>query len=146
MQCGILPPQKGLFFHWATSITYPVIKPLTQLDFPVANVLFLLLGAAIAAYYYSGLRTRELAVAAARSHCVTLQLQLLDQSVSLRSTKIHADRKTLLAVQRDYEFEFTATGEERYSGKICMLNKTPKTIWLQPHRLPDNQPVKDSSP
>lgn len=110
----------------------------------MANVLLLLFGVAIAAYYYSGLRTRELAVAAAKSHCVTLQLQLLDQSVSLRSTRIRTDKNTLLAVQRDYEFEFTATGEERYSGKISMLNKTPQTIWLQPHRLPDNPLEQDS--
>ena len=102
------------------------------------NISILLLILAVTAYYYSGLRTRELAVAAAKNYCQNLQLQLLDQSVSLSHTRIVMRRHTVLAFQRNYRFEFTATGDERYHGKISMLNQHIQSVWLQPHRLPDS--------
>ena len=108
------------------------------------NILLFLLALAIAGYYYSGMRARELAVQAARAHCKSLQLQLLDQSVSLRSTKIAPSKSSLLALQRDYEFEFTATGDERYCGKLSMLNQSPQSIWLQAHRLPTTPTNEDT--
>jgi len=107
------------------------------LENPLANLLLILFVVAVAGYYYSGLRARELAVIATRSHCKTLQLQLLDQSVSLRTTRLFANKQAFLAIKREYDFEFTATGDERYRGKISMLNNTPQSIWLQPHRLPE---------
>ena len=100
------------------------------------NLLLIIAGIAIVALLYNGLKVRELAVSSARAHCQQLQLQLLDQSVSLQSTRLVRDPHALALLQRDYRFEFTATGDERYKGKICMRNGRLHSIWLQPHRLP----------
>lgn len=100
------------------------------------NTILLLAALLIGAYYFSSLRTRELAVQAVRSHCHSMQLQLLDQSVSQISTRIVFHQNKVLAIQRCFDFEFTATGDERYRGKITMLNNVKDSIWLQAHRLP----------
>lgn len=95
----------------------------------------LLLGAA-AVYYYTSLKIREIAIAAVRKHCQQMNLQLLDQSVSLYRVRPGLSNTNLLTLSRRFVFEFTSTGDERYKGEIVLLGNQVKKITLQPHRMP----------
>ena len=87
----------------------------------------------------NGMRVRELAVLASKRHCQQLGLQLLDQSVSLMSTRPHRTKSGQLGIKRVYRFEFTSTGDERYKGSIAMHNQVRHDIHLEPHRMPDSE-------
>lgn len=89
----------------------------------------------------SALRIREIAIAATRRHLKTLDLQLLDQSVSLSKIRVAYNQprqEATFGLLRIYRFAFTSTGDERYHGEVKMINARLLDISLEPHRLPDN--------
>jgi len=99
-------------------------------------------------YFYTSLRVKELAIAAARNGCNQQGVQLLDQSVSLRKVTL-GRRSSIQAganiyVCRDYGFEFTSTGEQRYQGTVTLHGHHIAHIQLQPHRMPE-QAQSDSA-
>ena len=105
----------------------------------------LLIGCGFAGlYFYTSLRVRELAIAAARKRCVQESLQLLDQSVSMRKVRLGTRSGVLqsdgLYICRHYDFEFTSTRDERYRGDITMHGNRIAQLQLQPHRMPESSP------
>lgn len=70
-----------------------------------------------------------------------MNIQLLDQSVSLKKIRFGLTPKHSPALLRNYAFEFTSTGDERYKGYIDMIGIYVVNITLQAHRIPD-QPEK----
>ncbi|NNL57099.1 MAG: DUF3301 domain-containing protein [Pseudomonadales bacterium] len=94
-------------------------------------------------YLYSSLRAKELAIAAARKCCRQQGVQLLDQSVSMRKVKLgrHNDVEdgNSLYLCRDYGFEFTSTGDERYQGHVTLHGHRVAQIQLQAHRMPQQE-------
>lgn len=91
-------------------------------------------------YFYSALRVRELAIAAARQRCIEIGVQFLDQSVSASGARF-ASGHSGLRVWRRYRFEFTSTGEQRYGGTVIMLGNKVHRIEMEPHRLPGPDPT-----
>ncbi len=88
-------------------------------------------------FVISGMRARELAVLGSRNHCHQMGLQFLDQSVSLSRTRLQRNDRGQYGIVRQYHFEFTSTGEERYSGTVTMHNSKLEGIQLAPHRMPE---------
>ncbi|EPJ43240.1 MAG: hypothetical protein OFPI_43690 [Osedax symbiont Rs2] len=86
-------------------------------------------------YWINGQKIRELALAAARGECKKLNLQLLDGSVSLKKIRPKRNPTGQLTLRREYQFEFSATGDERYQGKVILLGVMVELIELQPHRI-----------
>ena len=112
----------------------------TDADLETLKMIELLLILAILAYGLiatAAMRVREIAVIGARQHCVKLELQLLDQSVSLSHTRVRRHPQGRLSIHRLYTFDFTSTGDERYRGSVAMLGNSVQEIMLEPHRLPD---------
>ena len=99
--------------------------------------LFIIFVAGLGLLTVDGMRVRELATQASRSHCQQLGLQLLDQSVSLSITRPARNDEGRITIYRRYRFEFTSTGDERYKGHIDMHHQQVSTIHLEAHRLPD---------
>lgn len=94
-----------------------------------------------ALYFYNALRIRELAISAARKRCAEIGVQFLDQSVSANGTKLLTRQGSAPArwlLERCYCFEFTSTGEERYTGRIAMHGYRVASIELAPHRIPES--------
>lgn len=98
--------------------------------------IFLLMLICLGFYYWvNSQKIREIALKAARAECKKMELQLLDGSVSLKSMKPVRSEQGYFVLQRQYQFEFSATGEERYQGKISLKANRVTSIHMQPHRI-----------
>ena len=86
-------------------------------------------------YWWSAQKVKEIALRAAQKNCKELSLQLLDESVGLRALWLKRDDNGQLRLWRRYLFEFSSTGEDRYTGKVIMLGLRITKVELEPHRL-----------
>ena len=84
-------------------------------------VTFLAIAAFVFAFWWQSDKIKRMTVAYARRYCRHLGLQLLDQTTVLRGIWLGRDEDGWLAVGRRYQFEFSTTGEHRYSGGIAVL-------------------------
>lgn len=83
------------------------------------ELIVLLLFAPIGWFWFDSLRSREIAVAAARDFCAQKNLQFLDgavASISVRPIRIDGG----IALARRFRFEFSDTGNNRLAGIIFM--------------------------
>lgn len=80
------------------------------------------------------LALRELALQHAVAACDKSDVQLLDQSVGLSRLRITKLARGGFGVMREYRFEFTSTGERRYSGRIFMVGQTLQKVELDAFR------------
>jgi hypothetical protein len=67
-------------------------------------------------------RAREQATHEARLQCKQHGLQLLDESVGLRSVRLHRARGGLL-LERCYTFEVSIDGDDREPGRLWMVGR-----------------------
>ncbi len=99
-------------------------------------MLYLILAALIAYYWWeSGVykgRARDLAT----THCNELGLQLLDQSMVITGFRPARNAQGRLVFRRSYQFEFSSTGDRRYHGRIVIDGKQLNTIELEAYKLP----------
>lgn len=79
----------------------------------------------------------EIALSQCRKTCRELSIQLLDQTVERQSSRLTRTNGGRLVLRREYRFEFTTTGEQRYAGFICIIRK-------RVHNLNLDQPDKNS--
>ncbi len=103
--------------------------------FDLTDLLVLTLLVLMAAHWWGSLQIKEIALKRARQECKHLDLQLLDESVSLRALWLKRDDDGRIHFWRRYTFEFSSTGEDRYSGHIIMLGKRITDMHLEPHRM-----------
>ena len=92
----------------------------------------------IAAYLYwrSAQQVKETALAAPRRQCRSLEVQMLDGYVALTGWALARDCSGKIRIKRQYQFEFSATGEDRYEGICEMLGREVVKIELAAHRFP----------
>lgn len=102
----------------------------------LTHILILLSGFGAAIYFLAELRVREIALEAARAHCTKMGVQFLDQSVGSYRVWLKRGKDNKLHIWRSYRFEFTSTGDERYTGNIITLGHLIESIQLQAHKLP----------
>lgn len=86
-------------------------------------------------YWWRALGTKELALRAARRACERADVDLLDQSVCLSGLGVQRDRRGRLRLRRTFSFDFTATGDGRYRGRIVLLGQVPQSVDFEPHRF-----------
>ena len=103
----------------------------------LSDLFLLFVVGAVVLFWYQGLQVREHALRAVESYCNKLGLQLLDQNVSLRRFWLRRDDKGHLKAWRRYNFEFTTTGDERYSGQVSLLGNRLEDIQSEAHRFSD---------
>jgi hypothetical protein len=100
------------------------------------TAIFWLLAIAVVGYYWLlAIRSKELAVSAAERHCEQMQVQFLDQTAFLKKVKFKRNDKGHLGIMREYYFEFTVTGEDRYFGHVFMQGNRLQQVNLDPHRI-----------
>ena len=110
----------------------------------ITQILLLLFAAMIAAYFLAAVGIRELALRAALVRCKKLEIQLLDQSISLRKIWLKRGDDKMLHFWRSYRFEFTSTGDERYLGEVVTLGKKVVDIKTQAYRIPEQDTTDQS--
>lgn len=103
--------------------------------FDINSILWLTFFAFIAFYWIHALRTKDIALSAAEKHCDEMQVQFLDQSVYLKRIWFKRKDSGQLSLWREFYFEFTVSGDDRYFGRVSMLGKKISAVQLDPHRL-----------
>ena len=86
-------------------------------------------------YVLASREIKERAVRAAFKHCESLSLRLLDQTVVLARIRIGRAGAGSIKFVRDYKFDFSSTGNDRYEGRIRMVGARVDSIHLEPHRV-----------
>jgi hypothetical protein len=86
-------------------------------------------------YWIHAVRSKEIAIKAAEKHCALMEVQFLDQTVFLKKLRCKRNAHGQLGFMREYYFEFTVSGEDRYFGRVFMLGNRVEGVNLDPHRL-----------
>jgi len=87
----------------------------------MTSILLLLICIVVLWYYFS--RLREDLTRKARLVCRRLDVQLLDQSVSLKRFYINKDDDNKLALFFEYQFEISQNGVDRYKSSAFLKNQ-----------------------
>lgn len=85
-------------------------------------------------FWKDSMSTREVALMVAKRACADIDVQFLDQTVSVAKMKLCRNQKGTMALCRLYTFEFSQSGEARYLGRIYMNNLNIKEVILDTHQ------------
>lgn len=88
-------------------------------------------------YWWRAKAIKDFVLQAAGNYCKTMDVLLLDDAVYLRGLWFKRDSEGALRVWRRFLFDFTSTGDERYTGRVIMLGQRIQHMELDPHRMPD---------
>lgn len=86
-------------------------------------------------YWWKARAVKEVALAAAKAHCETMGVEMLDEAVFLRGLWFKRDARGRLRVWRRFLFEFATTGQYRYTGRVILLGWHVESIQLDAHQL-----------
>ncbi|HEB26729.1 MAG TPA: DUF3301 domain-containing protein [Porticoccus sp.] len=103
--------------------------------FDLNDVLFFTVFLAFVMLWWNAQGVKQMALQATRSYCKKMEVQLLDDVVFLRGFWFKRNSQGQLCIWRSYNFEFTSTGNERYSGQIVLLGRFVDDIRLEPYRI-----------
>lgn len=88
-------------------------------------------------FFMASLRVREIAIKLSRQACRREGLQFLDDTVSAAHIGLRRDGRGRLNIHRTYQFEFSDSGMQRYSGYIVMLGEQLQILHMDwPGREP----------
>lgn len=79
--------------------------------------------------------SREKAFKISKQACQQLDVQLLDDTVSLAKLKLCRNKNGVMALCREYTFEFTQSGEARHLGRISMAGQIIRDVVLDTHKV-----------
>ncbi len=105
------------------------------MTFNYAEIIIIVLLVSFFLYWSNSQQAREIALNAVKIYCRRMEIQLLDEYVALNALWLKRDENGQIRIWRSFLFEFTATGEDRYNGKVIMLGKRIESIQLEPHRI-----------
>lgn len=88
---------------------------------PILEIIVFLCIAALFWFWMDSIKARELAVSHASRVCAEEGVQLLDDTVAIRSLRLARNESGGLRLMRKYDFEFSDTGENRRSGWLVLL-------------------------
>lgn len=78
---------------------------------------------------------KQAAFQMAKHHCENHGVQLLDDNVRQIYIKLIRDSKGTLRLYRQFQFEFTSTGERRHQGRLEMMGGKKTHIELDAFQL-----------
>ena len=99
------------------------------------SVLIIVIGFAVWVFRRQ-LALAELAFLYAQAFCQKNDVQLLDQSIAMAGIKFKKLTRGGFGLEREYHFEFTSTGEQRYTGRIFMIGQTIVKVNMDAFREP----------
>ncbi|KAB2311520.1 DUF3301 domain-containing protein [Betaproteobacteria bacterium SCN2] len=92
-------------------------------------IVFLLLALAVW-FVADGLKARETAHAAARRACDEAGVQFLDDTVSQSGMRLARDADGRATLERQFRFEFSATGDDRQQGRVRLVGNRVQDVNL----------------
>jgi hypothetical protein len=96
----------------------------------MSSLIPILLIAALIWFWSDSLRARERTLRACATACEQLNVQLLDQTVSLSRLGIRRDAHGRLQMRRIYAFEFSIGGGGRWHGHAVLLGQNVEYVQL----------------
>ncbi len=102
----------------------------------LSSIFWTALGVAFISFWWQGDKIKNAAMQYLYQYCREQDLQLLDQTIVLKSVWPRRNEIGSLQLRRRYEFEFTSTGEERYRGSIELTGRRLQRIELDAHVVP----------
>lgn len=93
---------------------------------------------ALISFWWQGDKIKGTALQYLYDYCRQQDLQLLDQTIVLKGVWPRRNDYGSLQLRRRYGFEFTSTGEERYTGLIELSGRRLQRIEVQAHILPES--------
>lgn len=82
-------------------------------------------------FWQDSMKSREVAIAAAHRACQEINVQLLDQTVSVESIKPARSKTGRFVFKRIYGFDFSMQGAERLHGRAHLLGQVLQQIQLE---------------
>jgi hypothetical protein len=86
-------------------------------------------------YWWDTSAAKDRARLAAKKQCELQDLQLLDDTVALKKTRLKRDRAGHITFSRQFTFEFSSDGEQRTQGELHLLGKKITRLHLDVHRI-----------
>lgn len=110
------------------------------------SLLLLVLLGLVVWFWQDSLRAREKAVSNSRRYCNKYNYQLLDQTVALSSIRPGRDTNGRFSWFRQYRFEFSLDGYNRYNGSVNLIGYQVLSIQLDhpQGQIIENQEKYDS--
>jgi len=100
------------------------------------DLLWMVLFAALVAYWLNAMRAKEIARDEAKRLCQQSNVLILDDTVSLQRLRLKRNSLGQMDFLRTYSFEFTLDGEFRYNGEVILLGKRVFDSRLDAYRIP----------
>ena len=101
----------------------------------MSKVITIIALALIAYYWGYTQKLKQLAVRASRKRCNEAGVQFLDHTVVQNKFTIAKDDQNRWQLQREYLFDFTSTGEQRYQGQVIIQGRKVSSIELQAYNI-----------
>ncbi|MBV1910979.1 MAG: DUF3301 domain-containing protein [Kangiellaceae bacterium] len=86
-------------------------------------------------YWSYSQKIKQLALRASINRCKEAGVQFLDHSVVLHKIRFRKNNAGQWKLMREYRFEFTSTGENRYIGRVVMQAHHLVSSELEPYSL-----------
>jgi len=86
-------------------------------------------------YWLGSIRAKEIATAHSREACKKVSLEFLDETVAIKKVRLRRNSLGRLVFYREYQFEFTSTGEYRYKGRVKLLGKILLGVEMEPYQF-----------
>ena len=97
----------------------------------LTGIILLALFAALAWFWFDSLRARELALRTGARAYADINVQFLDQSVSVDWLRLGRDARGQLQLRRVFSFDFSDNGADRRRGKIVILGQYVQSVTLE---------------
>lgn len=102
----------------------------------ISELLVVIALVAVVTYWLRAMQAKELARHEGRKRCQGLGLMFLDDTVVLKKLRLSRDQSGRMAIWRQYQFEFSSDGSQRYRGEIMLLGKELEHIVMAAYRVP----------
>ncbi len=86
-------------------------------------------------YWSKAMAVKEIAHNAAKQSCKNANVLFLDDSVAAHKARLRRNDYGRVMIYREYNFEFTTDGSQRYHGEIHMLGKHIEHVELDAYRI-----------
>lgn len=88
-------------------------------------------------YWLDSIRAKENATIHAKNNCKKFMLEFLDDTVLIKKLRLRRNVQGHLSLYREYEFEFSSTGEFRYKGQVRLLGNSLINVEMEPYQFND---------
>jgi hypothetical protein len=97
-------------------------------------IIFLILGFLIW-FWFDSIGAKEKARSTCREYCKKGNVQFLDDTVALSKLRLRRNRLGRLNVYREFKFEFSSNGDDRYNGKVALLSQFVEKVQMDAYPI-----------